>query len=339
MRAFINESIERPTGRSSKILQWFFWVAFAIFLAASIPHVAYFFRASEPSMTGSNTWGWWYWLIAYAIAISIDVTIFLLSLSVCELARKRADRWLLVSVWLFIILLSALSWLMNWEYAVQFHSSVMLVRPEGQVVLTRVINPMIASCFQLLSIAYTWMSDKLLHFSGQPLSSVPVHVQGEDKPVPQEGGCPPVLPQLLEEDTHVATTRRTVPAPAYSSLSGNGRTRRLSSSMSGEAFIPTAALGEDTPPPEVTSDAGGEGSLLARTVSIVRTHPDITVRDLAVLLGKSKTVASKWKKRAMEDMFLSSPDLHLTPETSHHGRSSRSGVREEAEHTRETRSA
>jgi hypothetical protein len=28
-------------------LQWFFWFAYASFLLASIPHVAYFFRAFE----------------------------------------------------------------------------------------------------------------------------------------------------------------------------------------------------------------------------------------------------------------------------------------------------
>jgi len=40
------------------VLKWFFWVAFAAFLSASIPHVAYFFRAFEPQNPAEDAW-WW----------------------------------------------------------------------------------------------------------------------------------------------------------------------------------------------------------------------------------------------------------------------------------------
>ena len=57
-------------------MKYFFWIAFAVFLAASIPHVAYFFASFEPS---EGPEGIWWWAVSYAIAISIDVTVYLLS--------------------------------------------------------------------------------------------------------------------------------------------------------------------------------------------------------------------------------------------------------------------
>ncbi len=137
---------------SSKTLKWFFWVAFAVFLVASIPHVAYFFKSFEPD-------GWWYWLIAYAIAISIDITTFLLSLTVAELRHRKVPNWLVASVWVFIAGLALLSWGMNWEYALQFQSA--MLSKATQFPLVAFINPIIASMFQALAIAYTWISDKI----------------------------------------------------------------------------------------------------------------------------------------------------------------------------------
>ncbi|SRR6266487_4432833 len=134
------------------ILQRFFWVAFAIFLLASIPHVAYFFKSFEPE-------GAWYWAVAYAIAVTIDITTFLLSLTVAELRHRSVNAWLVSSVWVFIAALALLSWFINWQYATQF-TSTMLARPERNGFVLWV-NPVVASCFQVLSVAYTWISDKI----------------------------------------------------------------------------------------------------------------------------------------------------------------------------------
>src|SRR6266699_6076289 len=71
---------------ANNALKRFYWVAFAVFLLASISHVAYFFRAFEPQ----DSWLYW-WIVAYAIAISVDMTIFLLSLSVAELRRRQVN--------------------------------------------------------------------------------------------------------------------------------------------------------------------------------------------------------------------------------------------------------
>lgn len=162
--------------QANRVMKVFFWVAFAVFLAASIPHVAYFFRAFEP------TNGWWYWFIAYAIAISIDVTVFLLSMTVAELRHRHVSNWLTVSVWAFIVALAALSWAINWEYAMQFASN-MLSKPSSYWFVA-FFNPIVASCFQTLCIAYTWISDKIAQ--AEPVAQSSVHAQEDVQITVQE---------------------------------------------------------------------------------------------------------------------------------------------------------
>lgn len=146
---------------AKKVLRGFFWFAFAAFLAASIPHVAYFFRAFEPQDAGMDLW---FWSVATFIAISIDVTVFLLSMTVASLHRQHASKGLIVSVWFFIIALAGLSWYMNNQYATHFADTRMIAATSldipwvGQI---KDINPLIASCFQILAIAYTWIADKI----------------------------------------------------------------------------------------------------------------------------------------------------------------------------------
>lgn len=137
---------------ANRTLKGFFWIAFAVFLTASIPHVAYFFKAFEPD-------GWWYWMIAYAIAISIDITVFLLSLTVAEMRHRKVKNWLVATVWVFVGGLAALSWFINWQYAVEFQST-MLNKPSA-FAWVAFLDPIIASAFQALAIAYTWISDKI----------------------------------------------------------------------------------------------------------------------------------------------------------------------------------
>jgi hypothetical protein len=54
MRGVLKTNME-----AKRFLQGFFWFAFAAFLAASIPHVSYFFRAFEPVDAGLDWWSWW----------------------------------------------------------------------------------------------------------------------------------------------------------------------------------------------------------------------------------------------------------------------------------------
>ena len=138
-----------------------FWLAFAAFLSASIPHIAYFFRSFDP--VGGPEDRYW-WTVAYAIAVGIDVTDFLLSMNVARLQRNKASWRVLCNRWLFIIGITSFSWFVNWEYNVQF-STTMLSRVAGVVLfgILRVgdLNPVLASMFQVLSIAYTSMAESL----------------------------------------------------------------------------------------------------------------------------------------------------------------------------------
>ena len=150
----------------NRALKGFFWFAFASFLAASIPHVAYFFRAFEPQATAGQD-PLFYWGIAYALAVSIDVMIVLLSVTVAQLKHQRVGRWTILSIWTFILLLTGLSWFINWQYARQFSSAML-----NQVAGTHLnvyffspsvgqIDPVIASMFQVFAIAYTYIADKI----------------------------------------------------------------------------------------------------------------------------------------------------------------------------------
>lgn len=143
----------------NRVIRGFFWFAFAAFLAASIPHVAYFFRSFEPGASEQEPY---WWVVAYAIAISIDVTIFLLSLTVAQMQRRRAARGVILSVWAFVLGLVLLSWYINYQYAQQFASPSMLSHaPTLKVALIGNIDPLIASMFQVLALAYTWIADKI----------------------------------------------------------------------------------------------------------------------------------------------------------------------------------
>jgi hypothetical protein len=153
--------------KASTVLSWFFWIAFGAFLLASIPHVAWFFSVFEPhQFDGSLDWP--YWLVSYALAVSIDVTVFLLSMTVAGLAKQKKSGGLIASVWAFIILLACLSWWINDKYAVHFQMSGALAASPLTINFLALgtlhipdTNPLIASCFQVLAVAYTWISDKI----------------------------------------------------------------------------------------------------------------------------------------------------------------------------------
>src|SRR6185437_16522099 len=102
------------------IMKYFFWIAFAVFLAASIPHVAYFFASFEPSQGPE---GVWWWAVSYAIAISIDVTVYLLSWTAFQRYRRYRTAKAVWQHWLLIVMCTVFSWAVNWAYAKQFHST------------------------------------------------------------------------------------------------------------------------------------------------------------------------------------------------------------------------
>jgi hypothetical protein len=166
---------------ANRFIRAFFWFAFASFLAASIPHVAYFFRAFEPSARGNLDY--LYWGVAGAIAVSIDVMVFLLSVTVAEMQRGKANTAAILTVWLFILLLSGLSWFINWQYAEQFASS-MLNRVVGETIgpfNVGAIDPIIASIFQVFILSYTYVADKIANDKPKSAAELKQEVDEEEE--------------------------------------------------------------------------------------------------------------------------------------------------------------
>jgi len=194
--------------RTHQFLQGFFWFAFAAFLSASIPHVAYFFRAYEPS---SDLLVWW--IVSYGIAISIDVTIFLLSVTVASMHRQNSKKSLIFSVWLFILGLAALSWFINYKYAEHFMNTNM-VSPTSVTVpyLGTIpdINPFIASMFQALAIAYTWIADKIAT-NEQVKTAAELKIEADE------------LEQSIQEKNRIAALKRAGKVNVFTGLFDSGK--------------------------------------------------------------------------------------------------------------------
>jgi hypothetical protein len=139
-------------------MKYFFWIAFAVFLAASIPHVAYFFASFEPSQ---GPQGVWWWGVSYAIAISIDVTVYLLSWTAFQRYRRYRTPKAVWQHWLLIVMCTIFSWAVNWAYAKQFHNTSMLSAAETTAPWLTNIFPFMASAFPLLGIVYTMMAETI----------------------------------------------------------------------------------------------------------------------------------------------------------------------------------
>jgi hypothetical protein len=172
---------QRLSGRTAsllqRLLQGVLWAAFGAFLFASLPHVAYFFAAFEPESSTGRLNDYW-WLVSYGLAASIDVTAFLLSLNVAIKMRQATLGlpWyqktltalgVITTHWPFILLLVGFSWLVNFEHAKQFHSAMLSAAEQVPINLLfwqgklEDLNPIIASSFPLLAVAYTGMADQL----------------------------------------------------------------------------------------------------------------------------------------------------------------------------------
>src|SRR5579883_3280366 len=170
-------------------MKYFFWIAFAVFLAASIPHVAYFFASFEPS---AGPEGVWWWAVSYAIAISIDVTVYLLSWTAFQRYRKYRSARAVWQHWVLIILCTFFSWAVNWAYAKQFHNPNMLSSAEAAAPWLTSVFPFMASAFPLLGIVYTMMAETIAESAneekkgnGEQFITISELAKQMDLPVPQ----------------------------------------------------------------------------------------------------------------------------------------------------------
>ena len=154
--------------------------------------------------------------VSYGLAASIDVTAFLLSLNVAIKMRHvtlglpwyqktLAATGVIITHWPFILLLVGFSWLVNFEHAREFHSS--MLEADEQVSINLIIwqgkladlNPVIASSFPLLAVAYTGMADQMGEEHGSTSQDKPAHPPPATVH-PAEEGTPSAHGQMLERE-------------------------------------------------------------------------------------------------------------------------------------------
>jgi hypothetical protein len=141
--------------RRKKIMDWqstfrvairlVFLFAFIAFLSASISHVATFFHNFEQDKTN--------WISPYMLAVSIDLTALVLTIGVMFF-RKDMPWYAVVITWIFIFALTTFSWIVNWEYARTYQGADLKAGP-----LLALINPVLASAFAFLNLAYSFVSE------------------------------------------------------------------------------------------------------------------------------------------------------------------------------------
>jgi hypothetical protein len=118
-----------------------FLFAFVAFLSASISHVAVFFQNFEEDKSN--------WVSPYMLAISIDLMALMLTIGIMFFSKDMPWYAKLI-VWVFIILLTAFSWTVNWEYAQTYQGHDL----RANSILT-MLNPVLASSFTFLNLAYS----------------------------------------------------------------------------------------------------------------------------------------------------------------------------------------
>jgi hypothetical protein len=143
-----------------KFTRGFFWFGFCVFLAASIPHIAAYYRHFDPNATGwADTAAW---VIGYLIAIVIDVTDVLVSIAVLKEINRGTKKRHLLGYWAFIVFVMALSWFINWQYDIVYGTQAFARADSQQIfgILIGSVNPIIGSAFQMLLLVYTAMAHK-----------------------------------------------------------------------------------------------------------------------------------------------------------------------------------
>src|SRR5260221_504259 len=162
----------------SKFTSGFFWFGFCVFLGASIPHIAAFYRHFDPNATPGSIQDITDWVIGYLIAIVIDVTDVLVSIAVLKALNSGARKRDLIGYWSFILFVMSLSWLVNWQYDIVYQTNAFAKAENIAIfgVLVGAVNPVIGSAFQLLLLVYTAMAHK---FAEKPVQKTAVQLRQE----------------------------------------------------------------------------------------------------------------------------------------------------------------
>jgi hypothetical protein len=297
-------------------MKYFFWIAFAVFLAASIPHVAYFFASFEPSQGGE---GVWWWGVSYAIAISIDVTVYLLSWTAFQRYRRYRTPKAVWQHWLLIVMCTIFSWAVNWAYAKQFHNSAMLSSAETTAPWLTSIFPFMASAFPLLGIVYTMMAETITETEAeekrekaQQLTALTELAKQTNLPITtlrraltSGGRFNPT--SLLTIAKHASPEPTTI--TATSPLPGiplEEATTEANSPITGQivaidrnSLTPINEQGGNTTAASIPND--GNPDKLQMTIEALKANPRITDEALAEYLSLKRPASARfWRLKAIE---------------------------------------
>jgi hypothetical protein len=297
-------------------MKYFFWIAFAVFLAASIPHVAYFFASFEPSQGPE---GVWWWAVSYAIAISIDVTVYLLSWTAFQRYRRYKTPKAVWQHWLLIVMCTVFSWAVNWAYAKQFHSTTMLSSAETVAPWLINVFPFMASAFPLLGIVYTMMAETITETAAEEkgkgslqLTALAELAKQTNLPLSTlrralTAGTTRLNPTaLLSQATRtnvdtVNETHEVAETPLQEEHEASDASRPITGQI--VAIAQDAAQPAVNPQPMGMSVPASEGSpdKLQMTIEILRANPEISDEILAAQLSlKRPASALFWRRKALE---------------------------------------
>lgn len=294
-------------------MKYFFWIAFAVFLAASIPHVAYFFASFEPSQGPE---GVWWWAVSYAIAISIDVTVYLLSWTAFQRYRRYRTPKAVWQHWLLIVMCTVFSWAVNWAYAKQFHSTTMLSSAESTAPWLTSVFPFMASAFPLLGIVYTMMAETVTETEAEERQEKAQQLNALAELAKQTNLPIATLRRALTSGNRfnpaniLALTNRAPAAAVRTAEPETNETRDLDRPITGKVVAIGEGIGEDGAHRVVTQGingtaagtlADGNPDKLQMTIEALRANPHITDEALAEYLALKRPASARfWRLKAIE---------------------------------------
>jgi hypothetical protein len=306
-------------------MKYFFWIAFAVFLAASIPHVAYFFASFEPT---NGPEGIWWWVVSYAIAISIDVTVYLLSWTAFQRYRKYHTARAVWQHWLLIIMCTIFSWAVNWAYAKQFHNGVMLSSAESAAPWLTNVFPFMASAFPLLGIVYTMMAETITETAAEEKKEKTIQISALNELAKQTQLPVATLRRALASGTHLspndvttAVTQRPTSELTPEAIDQKSEDNRAITGHFVTLETPDRDATTDIANPSaattgstaaVTNDKNGGGNSgnpdkLQMTIEALKANPNTTDEALAELLSLKRPASARfWRLKAIE--ILSATD-------------------------------
>jgi hypothetical protein len=291
-------------------MKYFFWIAFAVFLAASIPHVAYFFASFEPSQGPE---GVWWWAVSYAIAISLDVTVYLLSWTAFQRYRKYRTPRAVWQHWLLILICTIFSWAVNWAYAKQFHSISMLSSAESVAPWLTNVFPFMASAFPLLGIVYTMMAETITETAAEErkgkedqLSALSELARQTHLPIATLRRAITSGSRLNPSNLITAVANRATSDLAVqpSTLEKAEVSSEISRPITGQ-FVTVEENNSLSRAAKATSNAmpiaDGNPDKLQMTIEALRAKPDMTDEALAEFLALKRPASARfWRLKAIE---------------------------------------